>query len=114
MKIKFLLVSCVFSCLAAYADQKPSEEIHQSYNHRINFSPSTLGYEHIKIDGLYVGAECLYLMEPDYSGDLQPFFGKAEARVGYNFSFNPSNTLTPFVGGGYFQSFQSFKLSNQS
>lgn len=109
MKRNFVLAVCVLSCLFAYADEQLSEKVVvPAYAHRINFDILRLGYEHIKPDAVYVGMECWYLLG-FYSHGLRFVLGEAEGRIGYNFSVNSSNTLTPFIGGGYFRSFESDK-----
>lgn len=112
MKRNSILVACVFSSLAAYADEQPSEEVKvevmPTYEHRINFDLLRVGYEHIKPDAVYAATECWYLLRSTSDGPRLGL-GEAEARVGYNISLNPSNMLTPFIGGGYFRSFEPDK-----
>ncbi|HEY5235290.1 MAG TPA: hypothetical protein VIJ14_03855 [Rhabdochlamydiaceae bacterium] len=109
MKQNLALAACFLTCITAFADQHPSEEVAPSYAHRINFNLLRLGYEHIKLDAYYVGVECWYVLGFNSQDDLKPILGEAEARIGYNFSLNASNVFTPIVGCGYFKSFQSDK-----
>ena len=109
MKRNTALVACLLTCVFTYADDQTSDNVViPAYSHRINFELPRLGYEHIKPDAIYVGAECWYLWG-FYSNGIKFVLGEAEGRVGYNFSLNSSNTLTPFIGGGYFKSFQPNK-----
>lgn len=106
MKQDFALAACILSCVFAYADEKPPKKVIPAYEQRINFSFLKLGYEHIKPDTFYVGAECSLFEGAGVRSDGQVLvLWKADAVVGYNFSPNPLNTLTPFIGGGYFEIF---------
>lgn len=87
-----------------FADAAPCEDVIPTYAHRINFDLPRFGYEHIKLDAIYVGVEGWYLWGFGGHG-FQLILGEAEGRIGYNFSLNPSDVITPFVGGGYFRSF---------
>lgn len=109
MKRNCVLVASILSCVSLYANEQPAEEVViPAYEHRINFDLLRLGYEHIKPDAFYVGVECWYLFGFNSHG-FRPVLGEAEARLGYNFSLNPSNTITPYIAGGYFRSFGSGK-----
>jgi len=88
-----------------FADAAPCDDIIPAYAHRINFDLPRLGYEYIHLDAIYVGAECWYLWGFTHDG-FRLILGEAEGRIGFNFSLNPSNVLTPFIGGGYFKSFE--------
>jgi hypothetical protein len=108
MKKCVLSLTSILSFASVFADQQSAQEPIIPYAHRINFEIPRFGYEHIKPDAIYVAAECWYLWGFD-THQFSLILGEAEGRIGYNFLLNPSNTLTPFAGVGYFKSFEHTK-----
>jgi hypothetical protein len=106
MKRINILVIFILCFVSTYAEEIPCEELVPTYEQRINFELPRLGYEYIKPDAIYLGAECWYLWGFNTHG-VQLILGEAEGRIGYNFLLNPLNVMTPFIGGGYFRSFES-------
>jgi hypothetical protein len=75
------------------------------YYHRVNFGLSRLGYEFIKPEFLYAGAEVWGIL----SYGPFPFertMGEIEARIGYNFAVNHNDRFTPIIGIGCFKDFR--------
>ena len=98
--MKTILLFCLAACSALIGENIPLP----THEHRINFGLLTAGYEHIKPDSVYTGIEArlssLWLSQEGSSYKIVNFLN-GEFRLGYNIACSPSDTMTPYVGGGH-------------
>lgn len=106
MSKHFLILSTVLAINLLQADaasRMPKVELNP---HRLSFSFNQLGFDYIKKDAIYAGAD--FRISPiwnpnDKKLDLKDYFANGEVRLGHTFGMSDSDTLISYGALGYTQ-----------